>query len=232
MMNHGHQINTFEKLGTKYKTDKTMHHGYHFFYPRFLEPLRNETFTMLEIGLGTFEDNTGTAGCVGNSPKLWKEYFSNAKVFVMDIDYEYMDEYGTVIKGDQSNIKDIIRVANQVGPAKFIIDDGSHHAEHQLLTFNYLFQNLLEPGGVYIIEDIECSYWKPDTDIYGYRIGYLNIIDYFTKYQHELNSEFNHGKNTLEISSISYGQNCIIITKQTAEEKSFYNRQYRFGWKI
>ena len=90
-------MNTYKQLGTKYNTDKTMHHGYHFFYPRFLEPLRNETFTMLEIGLGTFEDNTGTAGCVGNSPKLWKEYFANAKVFVMDIDNEYTDEYVTVI---------------------------------------------------------------------------------------------------------------------------------------
>ena len=36
----------------------------------------------------------------------------------------------------------------------------------------------------------------------------------------------------LDISSITYGQNCIIITKQTEEEKSFYNREYRFGWKL
>lgn len=217
---------TLEQLGDKYQTDKTLHHGYHYFYPRFLEPLRNETFNMLEIGLGSFQDNTG------NSPKLWKEYFPNTNVFVMDIDYEYKDEYGTVIRGDQSDINDIIKVANIVGSAKFIIDDGSHHPEHQLLTFTHLFQHLLEPGGVYIIEDIECSYWNPKEDIYGYKTGYLNIIDYFTKYQHELNSEFHSGKNTLDISSITYGQNCIIITKQTEEEKSFYNREYRFGWKL
>lgn len=217
---------TLEQLGDKYQTDKTLHHGYHHFYPRFLEPLRNETFNMLEIGLGSFQDNTG------NSPKLWKEYFPNANVFVMDIDYEYKDEYGTIIRGDQSDIKDITKVANIVEKAKFIIDDGSHHPEHQLLTFTHLFQHLLEPGGVYIIEDIECSYWNPKEDIYGYKTGYLNIIDYFTKYQHELNSEFHSGNNTLGISTITYGQNCIIITKQTEEEKSFYNREYRFGWKL
>jgi hypothetical protein len=217
---------TLEQLGDKYQTDKTLHHGYHYFYPRFLEPLRNETFNMLEIGLGSFQDNTG------NSPKLWKEYFPNANVFVMDIDYEYKDEFGTIIRGDQSNIKDITKVANIVEKAKFIIDDGSHHPEHQLLTFTHLFQHLLEPGGIYIIEDIECSYWNPKEDIYGYKTGYLNIIDYFTKYQHELNSEFHDGRNTLNISSITYGQNCIIITKQTEEEKSFYNREYRFGWKL
>ena len=217
---------TLEQLGEKYQTDKTLHHGYHYFYPRFLEPLRNETFNMLEIGLGSFQDNTG------NSPKLWKEYFPNVNVFVMDIDYEYQDEYGTIIRGDQSNIDDVVKVANIVNTAKFIIDDGSHHSEHQLLTFTHLFQHLLEPGGVYIIEDIECSYWKPTEDIYGYKTGYLNIIDYFTKYQHELNSEFHDGRNTLGISTIAYGQNCIIITKQTEEEKSFYNREYRFGWKL
>jgi hypothetical protein len=217
---------TLEQLGDKYQTDKTLYHGYHYFYPRFLEPLRNETFNMLEIGLGSFQDNTG------DSPKLWKEYFPNTNVFVMDIDYEYQDEYGTIIRGDQSNIDDIVKVANIINTAKFIIDDGSHHSEHQLLTFTYLFQHLLEPGGVYIIEDIECSYWKPTEDIYGYKTGYLNIIDYFTKYQHELNSEFHSGENTLDISSITYGQNCIIITKQTEEEKSFYNREYRFGWKL
>ena len=217
---------TLEQLGDKYQTDKTLHHGYHHFYPRFLEPLRNETFNMLEIGLGSFQDNTG------NSPKLWKEYFPNANVFVMDIDYEYKDEFGTIIRGDQSDIKDITKVANIVEKAKFIIDDGSHHPEHQLLTFTHLFNYLLEPGGVYIIEDIECSYWNPKEDIYGYKTGYLNIIDYFTKYQNELNSEFHDGKNTLGISTITYGQNCIIITKQTEEEKSFYNREYRFGWKL
>jgi hypothetical protein len=217
---------TLEQLGEKYQTDKTLHHGYHYFYPRFLEPLRNETFNMLEIGLGSFQDNTG------NSPKLWKEYFPNANVFVMDIDYEYKDEFGTIIRGDQSDIKDITKVANIVEKAKFIIDDGSHHPEHQLLTFTHLFQHLLEPGGVYIIEDIECSYWNPKEDIYGYKTGYLNIIDYFTKYQHELNSEFHDGSNTLGISTITYGQNCIVITKQTEEEKSFFNREYRFGWKL
>jgi hypothetical protein len=217
---------TLEQLGDKYQTDKTLHHGYHYFYPRFLEPLRNETFNMLEIGLGSFQDNTG------NSPKLWKEYFPNANVFVMDINYEYKDEFGTIIRGDQSNIKDITKVANIVERAKFIIDDGSHHPEHQLLTFTHLFEYLLEPGGVYIIEDIECSYWKSTEDIYGYKTGYLNIIDYFTKYQHELNSEFHDGNNTLGISTITYGQNCIVITKQTEEEKSFFNREYRFGWKL
>jgi hypothetical protein len=30
------------------------------------------------------------------------------------------------------------------------------------------------------------------------------------------------------ISSVTFGQNCIIITKKTAEEAQYSNRQYRF----
>lgn len=219
-------MSSFKSIGEKYQTDKVLHHGYFNFYPRFLEPLRNEAFNMLEIGLGSFQDNTG------NSPKLWKEYFPYSNIFVMDIDHEYTDEYGRVIKGDQSSLNDLNNIKNIIQSAKFIIDDGSHHPEHQILSFEFLFDNLLELGGVYIIEDIECSYWHPHEDIYGYTTGYLNIIDYFTKYQHEVNSEFNDVSNRLKISTITYGQNCIIITKQTQEEIDFYNREYRFRWKL
>jgi len=44
-------------------------------------------------------------------------------------------------------------------PVCFINDDGSHVPEHQLFSFDYLFHELLMPGGTYIIEDVETSYW-------------------------------------------------------------------------
>jgi hypothetical protein len=213
---------TFKQIGINFQTDKVLHHGYHFYYPYYLEHLRSKSFKMLEIGLGTFSHNTG------NSPKLWKEYFPNVKSFTMDINHEYIDEYSIVIKGDQSKISDLHKVKNIIGDVDFIIDDGSHHPEHQLLTFNYLFDNLLNLGGIYIIEDIECSYWNPQSKVYDYKTGYLNIIDYFTKYQHEINSEFNNNINSLNISTITFGPNFIIIKKRTQEEIDFYNREYRF----
>jgi len=39
-----------------------------------------------------------------------------------------------------------------------IIDDGSHVPRHQLITFTSLFP-CVRPGGVYVIEDIESSYY-------------------------------------------------------------------------
>ena len=154
---------TFKQIGSDFKTDKVLHHGYHFYYPQYLEYLRTTKFKMLEIGLGTFSHNTG------NSPKLWKTYFPHANIFTMDINQEYQDEYSRVIKGDQSSILDLEKVKNIIKDCDFIIDDGSHHPEHQLLTFNYFFSNLLNLGGVYIIEDIECSYWSPQNEVYGYK---------------------------------------------------------------
>jgi len=52
--------------------------------------------------------------------------------------------------------------------AKLVLDDGSDYPIHRFETFNILFRNLLEPVGVYIIEDVECNYWKSDAAIHGY----------------------------------------------------------------
>ena len=51
-----------------------------------------------------------------------------------------------------------------------IIDDGSHVPAHQLLGFKLLFP-LIKPGGLYVIEDIESSYFDAEqVRIYGYSL--------------------------------------------------------------
>lgn len=210
-------MSTFLELGKKYGTDKVSQHGYQFFYPRFLEPLRDQQFTMLEIGYHE-----------GASARMWQEYFPHARVFAMDIKTSGVFDGHEVIRGDQSKPEDLQRVAARVGPCRVIIDDGSHHPVHQFETFNYLFSNLLEPGGVYIIEDVECNYWHPGSSIYGYRIGFFSAIEASTKLIDLVNAEFSGRNNNVGISTISYGQNCIIITKQTAEERFHFDRGYQF----
>lgn len=207
----------FLTIGKESGTDKCTHHGYHYFYPRFLEHLRDDTFNMLEIGYHE-----------GGSARMWAEYFPNCSVYAMDISKEgnYVDHI--VIKGDQSRLEDLESVVRTIGSAKFIIDDGSHHPVHQIETFEYLFNNLLEDGGVYIIEDIETSYWRSDSEVYGYRIGFFNSLKYTNNYIDNINSEFSGKENNLKISSITYGQNCIIINKQTMEESEYFRRGYRF----
>jgi hypothetical protein len=212
----------FFDLGQKYNNDKVTHHRYDLIYPKFLSQLIDKNINMLEIGLGNYSDGTGY------SRNMWKEYFHPANIYVMDINTEFKDEIGYVIQGDQSNIDDLNKISSICGPLDFIIDDGSHHPEHQIKTFNLLFEKNLKNGGIYIIEDIECSYWNPNQTIYGYETGYLNIIDYFTKLLHSINSEFNKEINNLNISQITFAKNCIIVNKQTEIELELNKREYRF----
>ena len=87
---------------------------------------------------------------------------------------------------------------------------------------------MLKNGGVYIIEDIECSYWNPKSSLYGYEVGNLNIVDYFQSLPHKINAEFSQFKNNKLISSVTFFKNCIILTKMTLEEIEENKRKYRF----
>jgi phage antirepressor YoqD-like protein len=209
----------FYHLSLNNQTDKVYYHGYHHFYPQYFEKFRYQKFNMLEIGYGD-----------GASMKTWIEYFPQADITVLDINVQHIEsDRCRVIKGDQSKLSDLDTIIDTINHAKLILDDGSHNPLHQFDTFNYLFKNLLEPGGVYIIEDIEVSYWNPESTLYGYKSGYFNLIDAFKKYQEMINSEFTGVRNHLNISSILFGQNCIIITKRTQEQIDYFNREYRFN---
>ena len=213
-------MKSFYEIGL-HLSDKVNHHRYDRFYPLFLESLRDQEFNMLEIGVWG-----------GGSLQLWEEYFSKAYIHGVDINYDSYEgssERFTLHKFDQSNPNDLKKIVETVPKCKFIIDDGSHHPYHQFITFIELFENLLEPGGVYIVEDIECNYWQnPKSNIYGYEIGYFNTLDYFKNTLDQINSEFSNQKNHLNISTVTFAHNCIIITKQTPEETEISNRSYRF----
>ena len=211
--------NLFGELGLASGTDKISYHRYDKIYPLYIDKYKDQEISLFEIG---YEN--------GNSFRMWKEYFPKATIYAMDIDKFLNDGKHRVFKGDQSNIYDLKRVTEEIVSCSLIIDDGSHIAEHQLLSFNYLFNNLLAYGGTYIIEDIECSYWQPNTDIYGYVTGDINIVDHFTKLNHQVNSHYNFTTNTLNIATITFGANCIIITKK--EEIDLPTNEYRFKYKL
>lgn len=227
------------KVGIKYKSDKLTHHGYNRFYDMFLVPLRNQPLKFLEIGIYR-----------GKSLKMWNDFFTNGKIYGLDINEGYEHPKGKVYKGDQSDIRVLEVLVKEIGRCKVIIDDGSHVPEHQLLGFNYLFDKCLDYGGVYIIEDIETSYWGENnkkSELYGYNVqaGFKkknNIVEIFKNVADIVNREFlleKHLKtvekspidieNLKYISMITFGGNCVIIKKMTQEEyKKYGNREYRF----
>jgi hypothetical protein len=236
----------FTKLADSTKTDKTTYHSYQSYYPIFLERYRklvnsNEGYAMIEIGIDKFMSIT-----------MWNKYFPNIFIYGIDIGIEDSKNFYKIFKCDQSNDEDLEKVSdiiiNERKKIFFIIDDGSHHPEHQIKTFNYLFEKLLDYGGCYIIEDIETSYWTKN-DIYGYKtnFGYKNknsVIEVFKNLVDDINLEFlteknrnlqnnlmnQHIKKNVRdlISGIFFGQNNIIILKKNFQELSINKREYRF----
>ena len=212
------------EIGNKCNTDKITYHQYHFSYEYFLKPFYDRSGAILEIGVNE-----------GASLNMWLELFPNAFIYGMDIGRTYEGVRHKVFQGDQSLVEDLERLKSnvQVHPIWFINDDGSHVPEHQLLTFNTLFP-LLEEGGVYIIEDIETSYWRNGT-LYGYNVqcGYKHpdsMVEIFKEVADVVNSEFaGKGRTTRvqhqdQIGSITFAPNCIIIVKHTRPI-----REYRYA---
>lgn len=135
-------------------------HCYALDYHRIFEPLRGETFNMLEIGL---ENASKVSGLAADAPSLraWREYFPHATLFGYDInDFSFFEQERTsTFQGDQSSPADIERFLEQHGRPQFrvILDDGSHASSHQQISLARLFDSV-EPGGLYIIEDLQ---WQP-----------------------------------------------------------------------
>lgn len=225
--------------GSDAETDKIYMHGYHRFYDTVLNKYRNmQNIGMMEIGVQGY-----------NSIKMWLSYFKYAHIYGIDIDQKQSeDERVDLYKCDQSNLLDLQNIRSILDPKypiMFIIDDGSHIPEHQMLSFDYFFSEVLQDGGVYIIEDTEVSYWKAGT-LYGYNANYgwkdnKSLIEKFKwiadiiniKYindneKNELNSytTFLSDKTKNAISSITFAQNCIIIYKKQLDDydpKHMYN---------
>lgn len=214
--------NEFEKL--MWESDKGYHHGYHRFYYPILIRYQHQPLRFLEIGVAD-----------GASMNIWKTFFSRPN-HIYGIGYknqqtEYKQEVDntmTLFMGDQSNkcfLKEFIR--DSQGNFDIIVDDGSHIPSHMITSFEVLWETL-KPGGYYIIEDIETSYWSKKSSLYGYSLEKEgSVVDYFKKLTDEVNNEF-RSRPTSQIGSISFMYNMIILQKKGKDDTQFINRPYRF----
>jgi hypothetical protein len=128
-------------------------------YERHFSTYRGNSLRMLEIGV--FK---------GGSLEVWRNYFGErATIFGIDIDpacAEYADPPNQIRIGSQADPAFLNAVVKEMGGIDLVLDDGSHVAEHQEISFRALFP-LLSDGGLYIIEDMHTSYWAG-----GYSGGY------------------------------------------------------------
>lgn len=90
----------------------------------------------------------------GYSLRMWRDYFARARIVGIDIKDCPKDINGCEFyKCDQNNPDEINKVLEGEN-FDIIIDDGSHLFEHQVTSFKSLFPRL-NPGGIYVIEDIQ-----------------------------------------------------------------------------
>jgi hypothetical protein len=88
---------------------------------------------------------------------MWQEYFPDAEIYGLDIrpDILVNEERIRSFQCDQGDEGSLRRAAEWAGSGfDLVIDDGSHMAEHQVLTASVLIPLLLEPDGIYVIEDV------------------------------------------------------------------------------
>ena len=123
-------------------------------YERLFNPLRDKTISLFEIGIQN-----------GGSLEVWSKYFPRAKVFVgCDIDKKcsnlvYQDSRINLVIGDANKPKIQKEVIKKGGPFDIVIDDGSHRSGDIIKSFVNYFPYLAN-NGVYVIEDLHCSYWE------------------------------------------------------------------------
>ena len=138
-----------------------------------------------------------------------------------------------MFKGDQSDVEFLEHFKKRTGGNyDIIIDDGSHVPSHQKITFEALWSSVV-PGGYYVIEDLETSYWKETAEIYGYTFtGQKSLVEHMKLVADAVNkkySDFNSPLPSLydDISSIKFGANIAIIQKQTLEERRYFEGPYK-----
>ena len=143
------------------KTDKNTEHSYLPLYQMLLERKKETTRNVLEIGIGeTYEKN-------GGSIKLWKDYFTNATIYAVDIlpIHRVMDEllnndrvilYTSTDAYDPNFFAETFLYKNL--RFDFMLDDGPHTLE-SMKQFIRLYSQLMTDDGILIIEDLPELDW-------------------------------------------------------------------------
>ncbi|WP_234679582.1 rhamnosyltransferase WsaF family glycosyltransferase [Bradyrhizobium monzae] len=122
-------------------------------YDRLFSSLRDRPVRILEIGVQN-----------GGSLEIWSQFFPNAEVIVgCDINQDckilaYDDPRIGVVIGDVNDPQTHQSILQRSGQFDIVIDDGSHLSTDIVKTFALYFPNLSE-GGLFIAEDLHCSYW-------------------------------------------------------------------------
>nr|WP_294526647.1 class I SAM-dependent methyltransferase [uncultured Rhodopila sp.] len=210
-------------------------HQYGATYHRELVQFRYKPVTLLEIGVLN-----------GASLLSWRAFFPRGRFIGSDIEPKTRFERGRIstFLADQSRTTDLQLLCQKMGPFDIIIDDGSHLSAHQILTFYEMFP-VLRNGGLYIIEDVQTSFWPGffgGTTIFDPAFRQSCVGEFLELAKYLNHNEF-FSKEGLDarrlafaktIKSIAFEHNLIIIRKGPNDDPSNFERQAKmnnnWGW--
>lgn len=139
--------------------DKWLH--YFPIYERHFARFRGQSPRVLELGVDH-----------GGSLQLWKRYFGKgAEIIGVDLEIAAMFEEDQIKTHCMDQTSKLIA---ELGPFDIVIDDGSHQAEHQMISFDNLWPRC---QGVYLIEDCHRIY-PAVRNVGGIRYDYPWVIVY------------------------------------------------------
>ena len=202
--------NKFEKFFYSNKKN-IMNKWDHYFhiYDRHFNKYKDQDIVLLEVGVSN-----------GGSLMMWKDYFGkNSKIYGIDIDprcKEFEKENLKIFIGSQTDLKFLNTIKNQIPKVDILIDDGGHFMDHQIITFNELF-NHISDDGIYLCEDMHTSYWVSFGGGYK-RAG--TFLEYSKSFIDQLNAfhseqvEFKPDYFTFAVDSIHYYDSILVIEKR------------------
>jgi hypothetical protein len=148
--------NVLERLIDNSRSDKNTIHSYLPLYEKLLTSKKETAKRVLEVGIWR-----------GGSIKLWKDFFTNAVVYGVDIIdintvwSEIKNNRGIVLH-TSTNAYDSDFVTtnflNQNIKFDFLLDDGPHTLE-SMKQFIRLYSQLMADDGILIIEDVQAWEW-------------------------------------------------------------------------
>jgi hypothetical protein len=125
-------------------------------YEQLLAPLRNEPFTLLELGVDR-----------ADSLVMWRDGFPRATIVGVDLELPDVDLGPRVhlARGDQSDRGLLTSLRERFAPDGFrvVVDDASHLGAVTARSLQALFVDHLQPDGLYVIEDWETGYMPAES---------------------------------------------------------------------
>ncbi len=146
------QINDFEAYVAAHETGRGIWKWQHYLpiYDRHFEKFRGREVHVVEICV-----------YIGGSLDMWKEYFGQlSHIYGVDVAPEcrvYEEPGVEIFIGDQADPDFWKRFISQVPRVDIVIDDGGHKMYQQVPTLEALLPHM-QPGGVYLCEDLVGEY--------------------------------------------------------------------------